>query len=138
MYGEKSRDVLRKLFNVARQRKPSILVLDDLDYLTDTGNKDVDWDRRCLRSELCVQLEGTWTHNGNNAGIIIIGATNNPQNMDEKILQRFDTFLYLPLPRLNARKEMLVSKLLTPNSSLTMEDIAELATKLNGYSLPLL
>jgi len=52
-----------------------------------------------------VQLDGARTTGEER--ILIIGATNRPQELDEAVKRRFQKRLYIPLPNSEARRELI-------------------------------
>lgn len=66
--------------------------------------------------------------------ILIVGATNRPQELDEAARRRFVRRLYIPLPDFNARKSILVNLLTKVDNCLQNEEIEEIAKRSNGYS----
>ncbi len=69
-----------------------------------------------------------------NDGILVLGATNVPWELDSAIRRRFEKRIYIPLPDLQARIvqfKLRVGK--TPNN-LTDEDYQELGKATDGYS----
>lgn len=68
------------------------------------------------------------------SGILVLGATNLPWQLDSAIRRRFERRVYIPLPDLRARQllfELCVGD--TPNE-LSKQDYTEFAQKAEGYS----
>ena len=57
--------------------------------------------------------------------ILIIGATNRPQELDEAVRRRFTKRLYIPLPNGLARKELVKTIIETDTSKGNKYDISE-------------
>lgn len=129
--GEK---MVRALFTVARCYPSSVKVIfiDEIDsLLTQRSESDQEASRR-IKTEFLVQMDGAGCDPTER--ILVIGATNRPQEIDEAARRRFIKRLYIPLPESEAR-EWLVKKLLhDQRHSLTDEDIKELAELTKGYS----
>ncbi len=68
--------------------------------------------------------------------IIIVAATNKPQNIDPAFLRpgRFDRIFYIGLPDEETRKEIIKLKLKDKENNLEEKDIDSIAEKLEGYS----
>lgn len=80
-------DNIRKVFQRARQTKPCILVLEDLDSLIDESN----------RAFFLNELDGF----ASNAGIVTLATTNHPERLDASIVDRpsrFDRKYHFELP----------------------------------------
>lgn len=66
--------------------------------------------------------------------ILIVGATNRPQELDEAARRRFVKRLYVPLPEAAARREILVNLLNSTNHVITESHLAEIARRTQGFS----
>jgi SpoVK/Ycf46/Vps4 family AAA+-type ATPase len=66
--------------------------------------------------------------------VLIIGATNLPQELDDAVRRRFVKRLYIPLPNEEGRYQLI--KNLTSNNSfcLSEEDLQSLTLKSKGFS----
>jgi len=104
--GEGAR-LVRELFDLARQKSPSIVFIDELDSV---GAKRLDTatsgDREVQRTlmQLLAELDGF-----NPLGEVkIIGASNRPDILDEALLRpgRFDRIIEIPLPNVDGRREI--------------------------------
>ena len=83
---------LKRVFERARQLRPCVLVLEDLDALINAGN----------RSFFLNQLDGF----EKNVGMIVLATTNHPEKIDPAILDRpsrFDRKYHFLLPELSER-----------------------------------
>jgi SpoVK/Ycf46/Vps4 family AAA+-type ATPase len=127
--GEK---LVRALFAVASYRQPSVIFIDEIDSLLSQRSSDENEASRRIKTEFLVQLDGAGS--GVDDKILVLGATNRPQELDEAARRRFMKRLYIPLPNETAR-ESLLRHLLKQNSHvLTDEDIGEIVIKSKGYS----
>jgi SpoVK/Ycf46/Vps4 family AAA+-type ATPase len=87
---------------------------------------------RRMKTEFLVQLDGAGTKQKDI--ILVVGATNRPQELDEAARRRFVKRLYIPLPSFEARFDM-VNRLLKDNKhDLTEENKQDIAKKTKGYS----
>ena len=67
--------------------------------------------------------------------ILVVGATNRPQDLDEAARRRLVKRLYVPLPDEAARKQIIRNLLEGQgNHSLTEDDMEDVAKKSGGYS----
>jgi len=105
--GEGAR-LVRELFQLAREKAPSIVFIDELDSIgakrlevATSGDREV---QRTLM-QLLAELDG-FNPIGN---VKIIGATNRPDILDEALLRpgRFDRIIDIPMPGLDARRDIL-------------------------------
>ena len=71
----------------------------------------------------------------NSDGIMILGATNRPEMIDDALLRpgRFDKLIYIPPPDKTARKEIfrVYTEFLHPDETLKLDELADLT---EGYS----
>jgi len=104
--GEGAR-LVRELFQMAREKAPSIVFIDELDSI---GAKRLDMatsgDREVQRTlmQFLAELDG-FNPIGN---VRIIGATNRPDILDEALMRpgRFDRIIEIPVPNFEARCEI--------------------------------
>lgn len=85
-----------------------------------------------FQTEFLVQLDGAATCESER--ILIVGATNRPQELDEAARRRFVRRLYIPLPDANARKTILFNLLEKEKTNISNKEIDELARLTHGYS----
>ncbi len=130
--GESERGV-REVFHKARQAAPCVIFMDELDSLVPTrggsfGDSHVT--ERVL-SQILTEIDGLEELRD----VVIIGATNRPDMIDQALLRpgRFDKLLYVPVPDIEARREIIKIHL---NGRPLGSDISvdELAKKTEGYS----
>lgn len=79
-----------------------------------------------------MQLDGTGT--SGQGRVLVIGATNRPQELDDAARRRFVKRLYIPLPEESDREALLRVLLGKNNHKLTEKDIKKLATDTHGFS----
>jgi SpoVK/Ycf46/Vps4 family AAA+-type ATPase len=99
--------------------------------LTQRKSSDNEASRR-IKTEFLVQLDGTGT--SGQGRVLVIGATNRPQELDEAARRRFTKRLYIPLPSESDRGILLHVMLKKNNHRLTDEDVAKLAKDTHGFS----
>lgn len=127
--GEK---LVRTLFAVAAVKQPSVIFIDEIDSLLTQRSSEENEASRRMKTEFLVQLDGAGTKAKDI--ILVVGATNRPQELDEAARRRFVKRLYIPLPSFEARLD-LVSRLLKDNrNNLTDENKTFIAESTKGYS----
>ncbi|XP_018367061.1 PREDICTED: fidgetin-like protein 1 isoform X2 [Trachymyrmex cornetzi] len=127
--GEK---MVRALFAVAKVHQPSVVFIDEIDSLLTQRSETEHESSRRLKTEFLVQLDGAATSEEDR--ILIVGATNRPQELDEAARRRLVKRLYVPLPELEARKQIINNLLMSVNHDLNEEAIMKVAEKSAGYS----
>ncbi|GBB88176.1 hypothetical protein RclHR1_01470024 [Rhizophagus clarus] len=126
--GEK---MVRALFAVARVNQPAVVFIDSL--LTQRTDGEYEASRR-IKTEFLVQFDGVKTAGLEEDRILLVGATNRPQEIDEAARRRFRKRLYIPLPEHDGRFAIIKNLLLKQKHSLTDEQIHEICKKTTGYS----
>nr|XP_043628191.1 spastin [Erigeron canadensis] len=127
--GEK---LVRTLFAVAVSRQPSVIFMDEIDSVMSARTSSEHDASRRLKSEFLVQFDGV-TSNSNDL-VIVIGATNKPQELDDAVLRRLVKRIYIPLPDANVRRDLLKHKLKGQAYSLPSGDLQRLVKDTEGYS----
>ncbi|KAH1181641.1 hypothetical protein KIL84_005367 [Mauremys mutica] len=126
-----SEKLVKNLFELARQHKPSIIFIDEVDSLCGSRNENESEAGRRIKTEFLVQMQGV---GNNNDGTLVLGATNIPWVLDSAIRRRFEKRIYIPLPEEAARAQMFRLHLGNTPRNLTEANIHELARKTDGYS----
>merc|ERR1712045_260274 len=98
-----SEKLVKNLFEVAREKKPSIIFIDEVDSLCSSRSDNESESARRIKTEILVQMQGV---GNDNDGILVLGATNIPWVLDAAIRRRFEKRIYIPLPEPHARTEM--------------------------------
>ncbi|XP_063221169.1 fidgetin-like protein 1 isoform X2 [Bacillus rossius redtenbacheri] len=127
--GEK---MVRALFAVARCHQPAVVFIDEIDSLLSQRNDTEHESSRRMKTEFLVQLDGATT--GEEDRILVVGATNRPQELDEAARRRLVKKLYIPLPEYQARCHIVRRLMLTERNSLSDGDVDEVARLTEGYS----
>ena len=99
---------IREIFRKARQAAPCVIFFDEIDAIaprrsgSDGGDSHV---TERLVSQMLTEIDGL----EDLKGVVIIGATNRPDIIDEALLRpgRFDRLLEIPIPDNNTRKQIL-------------------------------
>lgn len=126
-----SEKLVKHLFAMARENKPSIIFIDEVDALTGQRGESESEASRRIKTELLVQINGV----GNDSdGVLVLGATNIPWQLDSAIRRRFEKRIYIPLPDLAARTKMFELSVSETPCSLTNDDFRTLGKLTNGYS----
>jgi len=80
-----SEKLVKNLFEMAREHKPSIIFIDEVDSLCGSRSDNESESARRIKTEFLVQMQGV----GNDTdGILVLGATNIPWQLDAAIRRR--------------------------------------------------
>lgn len=126
-----SEKLVRNLFELARDNKPSIIFIDEVDSLCSSRSENESESARRIKTEFLVQMQGV---GNNNDGILVLGATNIPWTLDAAIRRRFEKRIYIPLPEKNARTEIFKIHIGNTPNTLTDSDYRTLGAEAEGYS----
>ncbi|XP_034036350.1 vacuolar protein sorting-associated protein 4B-like [Thalassophryne amazonica] len=126
-----SEKLVKNLFSLAREHKPSIIFIDEIDSLCGSRSENESEAARRIKTEFLVQMQGVGS---NNDGILVLGATNIPWTLDSAIRRRFEKRIYIPLPEEHARSYMFKLHLGSTPNNLTEADFITLGKKTEGYS----
>ncbi|XP_044728262.1 spastin isoform X4 [Chrysoperla carnea] len=128
--GEK---LVRALFAVARELQPSIIFIDEVDSLLSERSSGEHEASRRLKTEFLVEFDGLPT-NPDGERVIVMAATNRPQELDEAALRRFPKRIYVSLPDCRTRVQLLRRLLEKHSSPLTEAQLERLSQLTEGYS----
>jgi transitional endoplasmic reticulum ATPase len=130
--GESEKGV-REVFRKARAAAPCVIFFDEVDAIAPkrkSGESDSQVTERVV-SQLLTEMDGLEELKG----VVVLGATNRPDIIDEALLRpgRFDRLLRIPPPDKEGRIEIL--KIHTKKKPLAKDvDIAKLAELTEGYT----
>jgi vacuolar protein-sorting-associated protein 4 len=126
-----SEKLIKQLFKMAREKKPSIIFIDEVDSLCGSRSEGENDSSRRIKTEFLVQMQGTGT---NNDGVLVLGATNVPWELDNAIRRRFQKRIYISLPDSTARAGIFKIRSGNTKSNLTDQDYSNLGDESEGYS----
>jgi len=126
-----SEKLVKNLFQMAREQKPSIIFIDEVDSLTSSRSDNESESARRIKTEFLIQMQGV---GNDNDGILVLGATNIPWVLDSAIRRRFEKRIYIPLPEEAARFTMFKLHMGETPCGLNDQDYRELAQNTDGYS----
>jgi spastin len=128
-----SEKMVRALFGIARERAPAIIFIDEIDgILSKRGDKEHEASRR-LKTEFLQQFDGVQSGDGKQH-VIIIGATNTPEQLDEAVVRRLPQRIYVPLPDAQTRHALLIKLLAKQKNQISKPEAKRIVSLLDGYS----
>lgn len=132
-YIGESEGLVSALFDTARKRKPSVIFIDELEWICSERKEGGSAHEGKMKAELLAQMEGT---KGDNSRVLVLGATNLPHTLDGAFLRRFAVRIYVPLPELDARVELFTKKLSSKGSKhiVSNDELIQLGTRTANYN----
>jgi len=123
--------LVRELFELARERAPSIVFIDEIDAVGSTRTHDGTSGSAEVQRTL-MQLLAEMDGFDNRGDIRIMAATNRPDMLDPALLRpgRFDRIIEIPFPDAGSRTEIL--KIHTRNLSLGDIKLASIVSRTEG------
>jgi katanin p60 ATPase-containing subunit A1 len=147
--GEK---LVRLLFELAKFYAPSTVFIDEIDSLCSArGQSNEHEASRRAKSELLIQMDGVAGALGKifhmislefdlvlgnddpSKMVMVLGATNHPWDLDDAMRRRLEKRIYIPLPDLETRQQLLEINLKEVPLDTDVE-LNVIAGKLEGYS----
>ena len=125
--GESERSIAR-LFDRARENRPSIIFFDEIDAIAGKRGEWGGYDRQI--NQLLAEIDGL----SGQKGVLVVGATNRPDQLDPALLRggRLSRRIEIPLPDLAGRLALL--RLQTSAMPLEGVDVEALARQTDGLS----
>jgi len=129
--GESER-LVKSLFELARKNKPSVIFIDEIDSLLSARSEGENDSTKRVKTQFLIEMDGVGK---DDQGILVLGATNIPWDLDPAVRRRFQKKIYIPLPDETARRVLIKLQLGkdTPNN-ITIDEIDELAKRTEGFS----
>ena len=121
---------VRQLFKAAKAKMPCIIFIDEIDAVG-TSRKAFETQSRKTLNQLLTEMDGF----EQNEGIIVIAATNIPEQLDPALTRpgRFDRLVHVPNPDIGGRREILAHYL--ENKPVDADvDVESIARGTSGFS----
>ncbi|MFK5882154.1 MAG: ATP-dependent metallopeptidase FtsH/Yme1/Tma family protein [Sulfurospirillum sp.] len=124
---------VRELFAHAKAYAPSIIFIDEIDAVGKARGGMRNDERESTLNQLLTEMDGF----EDSSGVIVIGATNKIDIIDEALLRsgRFDRRVFISLPDLQDRVDILRVYLKDKPSVAKVEDIAKMSVGFSGAAL---
>lgn len=121
---------VRELFSKAKANAPSIVFIDEIDAVGKARGEGRNDEREATLNELLTEMDGFEENNS----VIVIGATNNIEVMDEALLRsgRFDRRIYIDLPDLEERIQIFQIYLENKKYNFDLSEISKMCVGFSG------
>lgn len=122
-----------ELFKKAKQMAPSIVFIDEIDAVGKSRGEFRNDEREATLNQLLTEMDGF----EDSSGIIVIGATNKIEMLDEALLRagRFDRRIHISLPDLEDRLKTLELYLVHKPNNVNLEEVARMTVGFNSAAL---
>ncbi|XP_048771676.2 vacuolar protein sorting-associated protein 4B-like isoform X2 [Ostrea edulis] len=126
-YEIRNEKVLNDVFTHARQSKPAIIFLDDVEVFSIAEKAD----GKKIKSEFLTQLQGPGV---NIEGVVVVGMTNKPWKLDLAVLSCLPHRFEIPLPDENDRYRVLRTQLMNTRNDITDDDLREIGKQTHSFT----
>lgn len=135
-HGESER-LVRTLFQMARERQPAFVFVDEADAILSSRSDNEHEASRRLKTEFMAQVDGATASAQADERVYIMAASNRPQDLDDAVRRRLDRRIYVPLPDAEERTHFL-SKVMSRADGVTWRisnaEVYNLAKRTHGFS----
>ncbi|PHJ21241.1 aaa family protein [Cystoisospora suis] len=131
--------LIKALFKVAEADSPSLVFIDEIDSLLGKRREKEDDASIRMKNQLLQMMDGMSScgDGENDKILVVVGATNRPDMLDEAAIRRLSKRVLVPLPDLDARR-LLIRNVLQKQSSggcaLNDEELTTLASRVEGWN----
>ncbi|MEE3704196.1 AAA family ATPase [Campylobacter sp. CX2-8023-23] len=124
---------VRELFSMAKTYAPSIIFIDEIDAVGKARGDNRSDEREATLNQLLTEMDGFLS----SSGVVVIAATNKIEMMDEALLRsgRFDRRIYVGLPDISDRSDILKMYLQDKKHSVDIDIVARNTTGFSGASI---
>ncbi|EDW88784.1 outer mitochondrial transmembrane helix translocase [Drosophila yakuba] len=129
-YGE-SQKLTSAVFSLASRIEPCIIFIDEIDSFLRSRNMNDHEATAMMKTQFMMLWDGLSTNT--NSTVIVMGATNRPQDLDKAIVRRMPAQFHIGLPSETQRKDIL--KLILQSEEISRDvDLNRLSKLTNGFS----
>ncbi|XP_061387761.1 outer mitochondrial transmembrane helix translocase [Musca vetustissima] len=133
-YGE-SQKLASAVFSLALKIQPCIIFIDEIDSFLRSRNSNDHEATAMMKTQFMMLWDGLNTNSS--ATVIVMGATNRPQDLDKAILRRMPAQFHIGLPNIEQRLQILKLILETENvnPNVDFNRLAEISSGFSGSDL---
>ena len=125
---------MRALFGAAAELAPSIVFLDEIDSMLTARRDNEDAVAGKVKTQFLVEMDGA--NKNNDRLVLVLGATNRPDLLDEAVRRRFTRRILIPLPDCASRRALVERAFAAHKLPSSLSDAAKtrIATATDGFS----
>jgi SpoVK/Ycf46/Vps4 family AAA+-type ATPase len=131
-YLGESEKLVRALFDLAFEKQPSVVFIDEIESILSKRTDSENDATKRLKTEFLVQFDGVGSHT--EAKVLIIGATNMPQELDSAVLRRLPKRVYIGPFNSDERKVFIQEIMRNNENVITDEEFNFIARMTENYS----
>jgi ATP-dependent metalloprotease FtsH len=122
-----------ELFQKAKEMAPSIIFIDEIDAVGKSRGEFRNDEREATLNQLLTEMDGF----EDSSGVIVIGATNKIEMLDEALLRagRFDRRIHIDLPDLSDRIKILEHYLVLKPNMVNVQEVAQMTIGFSAAAL---
>lgn len=128
-----SENLVATLFKMAREQKPSVIFLDEVDALVSSRSDNESESSRRIKTTFLTNMDGVGSDE-DRRGVLVLAATNIPWGLDSAIRRRFQRRILIDLPEMEARERMFKIHIGKTQNELQDEDLKDFAEMTEGFS----
>ena len=133
-YVGESEKLVRGLFEVAHypENQPAIIFIDEIESILSKRSENDNEVSKRLKTEFLIQFDGVATNSTDR--VLVIGATNRPQDLDPAVLRRLPKKIYVGPIDLEGRSNFIFEIMKKIENNLSKNDLKQIALKTENYS----
>ncbi|KAH8742079.1 hypothetical protein FG386_003406 [Cryptosporidium ryanae] len=133
-YGE-TENIIKTLFMVSEYSSPSIIFIDEIDSIFSKRSSNADDNNIRIKNQFLQMIDGV--QSDMSKIVVVVGATNRPDILDDAALRRLSKRVLVPLPDLESRVQQ-IQHILKNNShggcKLSEENLYLIAKEIDGWN----
>ena len=131
-YLGESEKLVRALFDLAKEKQPSVIFIDEIDSILSKRSDNENEAVKRLKTQFLIEFDGVGSNPSTKS--LIIGATNRPQDLDSAVLRRLPKRIYISPFDETERVQFIKQIMRTNEYSISDEEFGYIAKLTSNYS----